>query len=273
MADEIVARNREIIAELQTLWSGTPRDEFKRLKVSTGRMVFALTANAYAKSRALDVLWNHGMWSESTPIVRNCFESALYAAWIQQVGRPGVPNVLAKMAQSSDNLREELVKAGVSVPADLGAVVRAQRQRHDDVRQSRLHLPAVKQRDAEVAKVEQLCARLGGSALYLMYRHLSAGSHAFGPMSLHVQPGDTGDVEHLLRPAAGDRDAAALSAYVAYSLTWATRAWSELNVGKPAKKVLQTAGRRLGVPSLLTYTAPAASAWPRRRTSTVRATP
>lgn len=46
-----------------------------------------------------------------------------------------------------------------------------------------------------------------------------------------------------------------LVAVTAYSMIWATRAWSELNVGKPAKKRLQSAGRLLGVPSLLTYDA------------------
>ncbi|MEU5943852.1 hypothetical protein ABZ807_32955 [Micromonospora sp. NPDC047548] len=49
-----VAENRAIIAELQKLWfDETPQDEFKRLKLSTGRLAFALTANAYAKSRGL----------------------------------------------------------------------------------------------------------------------------------------------------------------------------------------------------------------------------
>src|SRR2546423_1908642 len=76
--------HQRAIAELCDIWDS---DAEMQVAVSDGpraRCSVAFAAGAFRHAHAASVLWANGIYTETGPSARACFEAALMAAWSQQ---------------------------------------------------------------------------------------------------------------------------------------------------------------------------------------------
>ena len=232
---------REVIGDLRRLWDDFKGAETRARDAPKARFVFAFTANSYNAARAAVALWDLGYWHDSLPNVRACFESAMFAAWIQQTGDASIVATDHEQTRQAENLMRAVENAGIEVPAELRSAI---------VGQMRPKPPSAH----EARSFEVLCDRLvGGKDLYLFYRQLSGESHASGALGRYLVPAQGGGLIQVKNPdeaSAGRK--AMIGCVVAYSLTWAGRALSEVLIDRPHKQPLRKVAHRLGIPPILT---------------------
>lgn len=239
---------RGVISDLLAAWDSLERHETRTAKVPTASIVFALTAQAHSMAKAAVYLWDGGYLVESMPVVRTCFESAIYAVWVQQHGQAGVEAYLHERARVSEALVEQCDKAGVPVPDEIREAVSTAPQRDLRPKPERRE----KQLKAQARKIDQACGSLrGGTGIYLLYRQLSDETHASIGLIRHFvrSPGD--EIRAIKQPDSGVGAQLLAASLAAVSLVWAGRALSELGMHKPNKPILRAAARKLGVPPVL----------------------
>ncbi|GAA3227798.1 DUF5677 domain-containing protein [Dactylosporangium siamense] len=150
------------------MWDSDQGFEVRIKQAPTGRAAVAFAANAYRYARVACTLWDQGIYAETVPLARTCFESAVLAAWVQQSDTAVVNALLHETFRNDYNLMQQLKKAAVPIPTEIEARV-------TELRKSVVK-PAP---DISVQKMEDMCQSFhGNSQLYLIFRVLSGGSHA-----------------------------------------------------------------------------------------------
>ena len=233
---------REVVDELLAAWDRFDGFDTRTKDLPTARVTFALVANAYRAGRAATTLWESGLWAESMPNVRACFESAVSAAWTQQTGKAGVDATMYERSRQAVNLMATAESAEVGVPQEL----------RDQINDGARRTPAPT-KAAQARAFPAMCKDLqGGDSLYLMYRHTSDAAHAPSALVRHLVAGPGDSLVPVKQPAASEGTQAVAGLTVAYALIWAGRAFVEVGLHKPGKQLFRKAAIRLGIPPILT---------------------
>lgn len=215
-----------VVRELCAMWGRIDQREVKRSDAPRARAAMAFAANAIDHATGAITLWNKNIYHASIPLVRICFESALFAAWAEQESNQVVDVLIAENARQGKNLAAQLQKAGMPLSPELQTGIET------------LAASPTVDVPGSARKIEELCKYFNNSdILYLAYRILSGESHAPSALRRFLNEGDE-DNGIAMGPDLNSTAQELMAHLVASSLLWAVRACDELDVGRPFSRDL-----------------------------------
>lgn len=242
---------RELVDELLEEWgeyenaSTMHQPAARRGKVITGADVARITAviglarHVHDTSRAVLLLLDAGHEAAATPLVRLAYEGALTAAWlVQSREQHGVLAFLHEHARTRAALKRDASQAMSFV----------YREGVNHLRDTDM-TPYIGSLDS-ARQFAQVCDDLtpGGKDAYVLYRILSAYSHAsVQVVDLYFAPGATGGIPSSRSKADGTIGQSGLLFLTASAMIWSARAHSYLTQDKTHRNSLRRAARALGI--------------------------
>lgn len=235
MPDLPAARYRELIDHILALCDERPAIRAKNPRHLV--LLATLELEAVETARATLLLVDSAHSGACAPLVRKVFEFGVVSQWIYITGK-GVDAFYSLADLTGHQLVSEMREAAVPVPADVF-----------EMYPNPGRLPS----EAQVLRrFKQVCESFGDSAgLYVIYRHLSGGSHPStdttsrwlrradsNPTGLEFQRAEPPPVHTLLHPLLA-------------GLLWCARAVDEQTKYKPRKNALKAIAGEAGISSLL----------------------
>lgn len=248
---------RALLDGLLSAWDAErAADREFRSRVHPARVttIYALATHAHRLGGAVANLYDAGLHVESMPIIRSAYETALHAAWLQQVD-DALPAYLNRNHSMQRALRDTAQRAG------WGAFLAPDTQIPAD----QVDPFVVSPQSREGAKrVQDLCADLSvGGQAYSLYRALSWFTHPTALVcDLYAHLPDDRDVPMLLRSPNLEPDFMAPWLHVmCSSLVWSARSLNMIDDSRKesgTRERLRRAARELRIVERISVTPDAA---------------
>jgi hypothetical protein len=232
---------RDSIDEIRHVWDQHATFSVDVAQAPRVRATIALAANAFGHSRAATTLWDQEIFAESGPSLRACFESAVYAAWVQQSDLSAGKALTHVTGEHGVKLLDQMKAAAVDVPAGLESATKIL-----------LNDPPVGQVAEKVRNFKAMCYNFnGGEKLYLMYKSYSGESHALDALRRYLVV-DNGEL-FPIKVAVDSTNKEAAAAFGASCLLWAASASDEVDSTHPNRGELTRIGAQIGCSPLLQF--------------------
>ncbi|WP_413601898.1 DUF5677 domain-containing protein [Curtobacterium sp. Curtsp57] len=235
--------HRAVIRHLLAIWA-TEEDRKEvelrsDLELQVSVLVRGLAAHAADCARGVLTLYEAGQPIAAVPLIRSLMEDSVTAGWVLVVP-DGWKAVLSEGSKARARILREAIEAD-AVGAD--STAEARRQEYEAQARKLGSIPAgYKQFEQRLNALE------GTGNMYMLYRYLSALTHAGAEtVELYTSESRRSELGVSYRRFAKHSMAANLIQAAATSLTQALTAWDVTQVGRPHESALRAIATELGV--------------------------